>query len=343
LNSWTGYYSNETIEEPMSAVMNRGRLAKFKSIYTKALSEIDKIDTKAEGHVSKIITELSNSVSFQQDKSLKDVIASLKENAKKYKGKAMFGTPIGIPIMDGITKGMQPGHLWILGAYTSMGKSWFAIRIMREFLRENKGVLYISLEMSAEEILWRLAVQDMENSIDLFHAKTKEGLTKDQLEMIDEEFNLIEDYPLTVLDSLSNFDEMRLSILHYIHAKKVSCIVVDYVQNVVMPKSQSEYDGLNRLILELQTIARKNQIFMLALSQVNRESQRAKDTTVFGFKGSGNLENAADIAITISSREEDPNVRQLVIGKNREGMTGQVTCDVDLSRGLIKQCPIQYV
>ena len=343
LNCWNGYYSVDTIEEPISIVLNRGRLHKFKSIYTKALSEVDKTDTLAESHVSKIISELSNSVSFQQDKSLGEVIASLKENAKKYIGKNMFGVPMGIKKVDDLTKGMQPGHLWLLGAYTSMGKSWFAIRIMREFLRANRGVLYLSFEMSAEEILWRLAVQDMETTINLNQAKTREGLTNKQIDMIEEEFDLIEGYPLTVLDSVSNFDEMRLSILHYIHARKVDCVIVDYVQNVVMPKSQSEYDGLNRLILELQTMARKNKIFMLALSQVNRESQKAKDTTVFGFKGSGNLENAADIAITINPREEDPNVRQFTIGKNREGMTGSVTCDVDLSRGMIMEAPIQYV
>lgn len=338
ISSWNSTYDVESIEEPIKTIKNRSNLFNLKRIYENAIAETSKTDTKSEEHISKIIANLSKISSRTDERSTAEIIKSLRDKSNKYIGKKIYGIPYGVPMIDNITKGMQQGHLWIIGAYTSMGKSWFAIRAMREFLRNSQRVSYYSFEMGAEEILWRLAIQDIDDqNVNLNNAKTRIDLPPNASEMLESELNILPEYPVNIIDNLSNFDELRMSILHQIYSLESKCIIVDYLQNVVMPKSQTEYDSLNRLILELQTIARKNNVFVLALSQVNRESVRVQNTNVFGFKGSGNLENACDIAVTINPIEGMNNQRQFVIGKNREGITGQVTLDVDLSRGFIKQ------
>lgn len=343
IDSWDSVYSGETIEEPIKEIKNRTFLKELGRIYEIAQEETKKTTTDGQKHITRIMGNLSKLIGAEEDKTSEQVIDSLKEGWSKYVGKKCFGVPMGIPAVDEITKGMQQGHFWLLGAYTSYGKSWFATRIMREFLHANKHVLYLSFEMGAEELMWRLAVCDMEDKdINLFNAKTQ-TMPNGKLEDLNAHFEMMKLYPVKILDSLSTFDEIKLRILHAVHSGKADCIIVDYLQNIIVPKSQSEYDSLNKVVLELQTIARKYKVFILALSQVNRESQKSSNDQVFGFKGSGNLENAADIAITVNKPENDESKRVVVIGKNREGMTGKVTVDVDLSRGYIKQSVMQIL
>lgn len=344
ISAWNSTYDGTSIEEPIKTIKNRSNLDEIRRIYENGISEVKKVDTVADAHISKIISHLSKLNIGVEQRTTADVISSMQSKMDRYVGRTIYGVPFGVPKIDEITKGMQAGHLWVMGAYTSMGKSWFALRAAREFLRANKRVAYFSFEMGAEEILWRLAIQDLDNKlINLNNSKSRIGIEKRQIDEVQSEFEVLKAYPLTVVDSISNFDELRLSMLHQIYSMKAECVVVDYLQNVIMPKSQGEYDSLNRLVLELQNIARKNGVFVLALSQVNRESMKVQNTNVFGFKGSGNLENAADVAITINPVEEDKNQRQFVIGKNREGITGEVTLDTDLSRGAIWQSLLQMV
>lgn len=344
LNSWGGTYGAETIEEPIKTIKNRSRLARLSKLYQAGIDDVKKTETDADRHITQLMANLSAMYGSMEERTISDVVDSLKEHALNYVGKTMFGVPMGIPTMDDITKGMQPGHLMLLGGYTSMGKSWFALKAILQFLRQSKRSMYLSFEMGAEELLWRLAVMDLKDpEINLFSAKTRQGITEAKLNQLDRELELMRMYPLSIVDNLSLWDEVKLRILHEIHSKKAECIVVDYIQNIIVPKSSGEYESLNRIILDLQTLARKHRVFILALSQVNRESQKSKSSDVFGFKGSGNLENAADIAITINSVEDQPQQRQLIIGKNREGMTGQVTVDVEYAYGRIEQCPIQQI
>jgi replicative DNA helicase len=141
------------------------------------------------------------------------------------------------------------------------------------------------------------------------------------------------------VDHLSTWDETRLAINYYVYSHGVKCVVVDYLQNIAAPKIPSEYDRLNMIVRDLQKMAVKNDVFVCAFSQMNRESVRDDEEYVFGFKGSGNLENAADIAMIFkaaSADREDPR-RKLIIGKNRTGETGTVYFYTNFSYGYIKE------
>lgn len=60
----------------------------------------------------------------------------------------------GFNFIDGITGGGKPGELWIWGGYTGCGKSQFAKEIAYNNIVEGKNVLFISLEMSVQEMKW---------------------------------------------------------------------------------------------------------------------------------------------------------------------------------------------
>src|SRR3990167_8314832 len=52
--------------------------------------------------------------------------------------------------------GMHLGKMTVIGARTSMGKTSFIMQLINDFINKNNPVLYISFEMTHEELLERL-------------------------------------------------------------------------------------------------------------------------------------------------------------------------------------------
>lgn len=332
LSVWDSTYSVKNIKEPIRTVKNRTALEKLKKLYLSGLDAVKKANTDSIEHIQKTIKDISLITNSNHENDMESVVAKLIENRDYIQGKDFFGPKTGMDRLDFYTKGMQKKTLWLLGGYTSVGKSWFGIHMASKWFLNNKKTLYISLEMPSEEILWRIVAKQLEMPI--FQVKTGIGLTDIKKDMIQGEIDLAKDYPLYIQDNLMTWDEVLFSILKNIYSNGVECVVIDYVQNIVV-EGKTEYESMSIIIRELQRISVENNVFVLALSQVNRESQKYS-SNVFGFKGSGNLENAADVAIVINKGETEEE-RIVNLGKNRSGVIGKMLCNVEFSKGIIQE------
>lgn len=330
LNSWDSTYSQKSVKDPIKQIKNRTALSKLKRMYQQGLTDVNKANTDSIGHIQKAIKDLTLITTINSENDMDAVVGKLRENKEAIRGKEFFGPKTGMDKIDFYTKGMQKKTLWLLGGYTSVGKSWFGIHMASQWFLNNRKTLYISLEMPSEEILWRVIARQTNRKI--FNIKTGIGLSDEAKAEVEGEIDLAKDYPLYIQDNLMTWDEVLFSILKNIYSNGVECVVIDYVQNIVMD-GKSEYEAMSLIIRELQRIAVENNVFILALSQVNRESQKYNQN-VFGFKGSGNLENAADVAIVVSKGIDD-ETRIVNLGKNRAGVIGKVSCQVDFSKGTI--------
>lgn len=74
---------------------------------------------------------------------------------KRYKGEAS-GIKTGLNTLDDTTGGMNPGELITLFAFSSVGKTTLALQMAVNIIRQNRKVLYFSLEMPAEQLIERL-------------------------------------------------------------------------------------------------------------------------------------------------------------------------------------------
>jgi replicative DNA helicase len=70
-------------------------------------------------------------------------------------GKVKPGLTYGLPSLDRLTFGMQPGQLVILAARPGMGKSSVALHTALHAAKTGAGVAFFSLEMGAREIAQR--------------------------------------------------------------------------------------------------------------------------------------------------------------------------------------------
>jgi replicative DNA helicase len=70
-----------------------------------------------------------------------------------------MGLPTGITEIDRALNGFHPGHVWIIGAYTSGGKSTLATQIMGNLGSQGIPSLYLPLEGSVEAAVERSMIQ----------------------------------------------------------------------------------------------------------------------------------------------------------------------------------------
>lgn len=110
-------------------------------------------------HVIRGTVDLQKSADPRQ-KSLSnaEAVAYLRnEYVQRHEQPALaYGMTTGFSNLDEATKGAQPGELWIIGGYSSHGKTSFVVNWMRYLAFEGGyNVLYYTLEMTKEHV-WRL-------------------------------------------------------------------------------------------------------------------------------------------------------------------------------------------
>lgn len=340
LDTWNQVYSPTKIDEAINYIKDRTLLARLQKLHTKGAQVTNDTKTDPKRHLVDLISYLSKLQGRTVETKAEYFFDKMMEDRDKlYYGKELFGVRTGLQKLDFITRGMQPNHLWIIGGYTSVGKSWLGVMAAKQFLLAKKRLLWLSFEMSGQELLWRLTASHLESpNLTIEALKIGKGLSKEEEALFQDRVKTLKTKSLYIVDNMTTWSEAKLAILYHIFAHKVDAVIVDYVQNIVVEKSPAEYDSLNVIIRDLQRMAVDNHIFILALSQLSRSYVQNESDKVFGFKGSGNLENAADVAIVFKTvtKEYDDNRRTLVVGKNRNGPIGDVQTRVLFANGIIK-------
>jgi replicative DNA helicase len=331
----TSLYNNpEQLIEPIKQIKNRTALAQLGKYFKDWLTDTEKSTTDSGTLITQMYEEVAKVQKIDIDYYNAQAIAKrtlTHLNQLRERGK---GWTTDIPSLDFITYGMQPQRMWLVGGYTSVGKSWVGIHFAKKLLEQGVKTLIITMEMSAEDVFTRLTAAYV-NRQDIAINKIMDKANKPQIEEYDAAALIVGELPLYIVDNLNNWEQVSGIIRYYAHTFGVQAVLLDYVQNVATSKG-SEYEGLNVIVWDLQRMSVDLNLFVVAFSQINRESARSQDNEVFGFKGSGNLENAADVAMTLR-KQDNPKERLLVVGKNRHGDIGEIHLWVNFDYGWITE------
>ena len=71
-------------------------------------------------------------------------------------GKEFLGYETGIPELDSMTNGLLPRATWIIGGYTSKGKTTLLNTLLNNFLKQRLNCIWFSVEEETEDILTKL-------------------------------------------------------------------------------------------------------------------------------------------------------------------------------------------
>jgi replicative DNA helicase len=256
-----------------------------------------------------------------------DAIQQLQE----HKG-LVTGVPTGFVDLDERTSGLQASDLIIVAARPAMGKTSFTLNIAQHVgTQTNKTVGFFSLEMSKEQLFMRLLTA--EARIDAhrlrsgFLSDSDYGRLSTALGTLAEAKVFIDDTPsIGVL-------EMRAKARRLKAEHGLDLLMVDYIQLMQgrgrFENRQQELASISR---SMKGLAKELQIPIVALSQLSRAPEGRKDRRpqLSDLRESGALEQDADVVLFIyredqyEPTEENENLAEIIIGKQRNGPTGTV-------------------
>lgn len=230
------------------------------------------------------------------------------------------GWQTGLECLDEWIGGCIPGHIWILGGYSNVGKSWAACTIANGLADNGAKVAMVSLEMTAGQLAVRLLAGRVGASA-AFRYQVRPGRpavswTADERAAVDKAKDAIQ-RGIHVYQSVRTLDGVQ----SVARRGGYDVVIVDYGQLMEVTGAKSEYDANTTAARGLQSLAKRAPCTVIALSQVSQEHQRLGSAdTVFGFKGSGAWAEVADLGLMLTRDKTTPDVLELAAAKNRHGL-----------------------
>lgn len=258
------------------------------------------------------------------------VINDVKELiAAETSGIKLHGVSSGFSRLDGYIQTFAPGNLYLLGARPGMGKTALALNFAINAAKQDKTVLFFSLEMPNIQLGKRLVSTCSGFSTSSLNERT----SAKELDQFVRSYDFLSKLSIYMQDSAGlSIEELCAITRQAYRQKKLDMLVVDYTQLVYSSGKESETLLVGKISKSLKNIAKELNIPVIALSQLNRslESRQDKRPMLSDLRQSGELEQDADVVMFIYRDEVyDENssfsgIAELIIAKNRHGSRGTV-------------------
>ena len=299
------------------------------SCYNQNETNIDHVIDEAEKKIFNIIHNRSQQNFVQLNIWLKKTFQHL--SSIKSSSKGVTGVTSSFKMLDKFTSGFQPGDLIILAARPSMGKTSLALNVAINSAKTSNGVGVFSLEMAAEQLTLRLL--STESGID--HQKIRNATisSEEWIELTHVAAELGE-MKLFIDDTPGlNIMELRAKARKLKAKHDVDMLIIDYLQLLTSAKRhESRHLEVSEISRFLKALAKELGIPIIALSQLSRavDSRTDKRPMLSDLRESGAIEQDADVImflyrdIVYNSETENPELSELIIGKQRNGPTGTI-------------------
>lgn len=234
------------------------------------------------------------------------------------------GIKTGITNLDLVTSGLKPGQLVVLGGRPSMGKTAFALSVVRNAAQTGRTVAVFSLEMTREEVCHRILADLSRVMLAKIATHT---LDRNEFTAITAAANAMHKYRIFVGENADNLGGVCRQIKHQ-HG--LDLVVVDYLQ-LMATRARSREQEIATLSRQLKLLAKQLGCPVLVLSQLNRdlEKRACKRPSMSDLRESGAIEQDADIVLLLwrpgyYDDEADQTAAELIVDKHRNGPIGIV-------------------
>lgn len=238
--------------------------------------------------------------------------------------------PSGYPALDRMLGGgFFRSGFYVIGARPGMGKTTLALNIADRIAKHDHRVLFVSLEMDGNQIMAkRLAIWTGLPYNALYTGR----LHNEDLVSVAKASDWMQDAPLFVADSgIYTVPDLTGPAM----SGRYDIIIVDYL-GIMTPEQddaqRTKYEQISNMSKSLKALAKRAKIPIIALSQLNRESNSRKNKrpTLAELRDSGAIEQDADGVILLHRdgyyADEKPETEkiELILAKNRHGETGSL-------------------
>ena len=292
--------------------------------------------------IEKELFNLTNEVRVSQTVNTAQVLNELFSELKnKVLNPQLPGLPSGFEKLDELTQGFQKSDLIIIAGRPSMGKTALSLNIALNCIKIKRlPVLFCSLEMSKEQILYRLLSSETE----INQMKLRSGqLTQNDWIKLNKVMKIVSKLPFFIDDtSTLSTQDIRSKIKSILlEQNELGLVIIDYIQLMgsLNGKQTNRVQELSEITRNLKGLAREFNIPIIALSQLSRNvDNRINQRPILSdLRESGSIEQDADLILMLSGSKiasnsvsvsiNQPNqspITELIIAKQRNGPTGTI-------------------
>jgi replicative DNA helicase len=246
---------------------------------------------------------------------------------------SVSGIATGYVDLDEKTAGLQNSELVIVAARPSVGKTAFALNLVRNMvLNEQRSAFFVSLEMSRLELAERLLC--MQSRVD-GHRLRKGHLSSEDMQRLIEAGEVLGEKKLRLFIDDSPAQGMLRIAANARRLKMrqgLDIVFIDYLQ-LIEPdnKRDSRQEQVATISRRLKFLAKELEIPVIALAQVNRSSEDRQDhkPRLSDLRESGSIEQDADTVMLLHRPDAEPGQQgetiDVIIAKQRNGPTDTVT------------------
>ncbi|WP_334656748.1 DnaB-like helicase C-terminal domain-containing protein, partial [Sphingomonas panaciterrae] len=249
---------------------------------------------------------VSKGVSF--DRAFDNTLKAIEAEAR---GDAPTGLAVhGLDDWNELTGTMRRGEVVILAGRPSMGKTAVGLSAALASARAGHGTLFVSLEMSVEELTKR-AITD--TIFDYGQSASYENVQRGKFTAFDRDRigeirRQIDSWPLIFHEDAGlRIGRLAMMIRRYRRqmagkGKTLDVVFIDYLGLVRGDSSkQKRYEEVSEVSRTIKTLARELNVAIVLLAQLNREVEKREDKRpqLSDLRDSGEIEQDADTVLFV--------------------------------------------
>ncbi len=324
------------IKDYATIVRNKSLLRKIiaacSDISDKAYSEEGSTEELVD-YAQAVIFDVAQGKDTKSFRSIKEVIGQVFADLKNMAdlGESAQGTKTGFSGIDNYLAGMGNSDLILVGARPGMGKTSFCLNIGTNVAKQTKkAVCIFSLEMSAEQLVTR--VISSEAMVDSYALRTGH-LDAKQWEDIAHATAELAGCQILIDDTAGiTVSGMKAKLRR---VPNLGLVIIDYLQLMQSDRrTDNRVHEVADISRNLKLLAKELNVPVICCSQLSRgpEQRTDKRPMLSDLRESGSIEQDADSVIFLyrseyydtAANEEDGNIAEVIIAKNRHGAVGTV-------------------
>lgn len=278
---------------------------------------------EADIYGQKIIDEI-NKITSREEKEktfVQKIADATLEIENSWKNSSDYSLYTGIYDLDSMICGLHKQELTIIGARPGVGKTTLALQIAEKIARNNKNVLFVSLEMSDNQLIQKMIAR----TGNVKSYRMRMGTIEDEdWTKISNAIGKLSDLKFNTNSKIRTIQKLELEARKLKNRGKLDLLIIDYIQ---LLKSKDKFNSREQEVADisrrLKLMSLELDIPVVALCQLNRNASN-NEPNLSDLRESGSLEQDADNVIFLHQENNENNIVTLKVAKQRAGEIGKI-------------------
>ena len=332
VNTTDNIFFATNMEKTINILKNLSIKRRIQKTAKEIYKEVAEIDIYAEESEIKndIIQKFKDLKTLQKIKvkEMSDVmVETTKDINNRYDKRNDLSYRTGYLELDNIIEGLHEEEFTIIAARPAVGKTAFALQMAEHIANKGKYTCFVSLEMSSRQLGHRTIAREAEMDS---HKLRMGWLEENDFEKIIDAAGRSSEIKMCVDTDSTTIQDIEKTANMLKTEKDLGLIVIDYLQ---LLKSKDRFTNREQEVADisrrLKLLSRKLNIPVVALCQLNRETEKRKEPVLADLRESGSLEQDADNVIFLWAEEEEKLKKRemyvdVKVAKQRAGATGKI-------------------